>query len=125
LAKVLAVLICFKFPLFTKKCQNPIAIKQIDNFPRSEYLNNCFPMLFNYSFCNRVLFNPWNHRADISAQAYLKPSKKGKKMSPNCFFQTHYKEFCGDSEKNTHLFVGYLVRILRGVDFLSRSFTSG
>jgi hypothetical protein len=25
------------------------------------------------------LFNPWNHRADISAQAYLKRSEKGKK----------------------------------------------
>jgi hypothetical protein len=30
-----------------------------------ERLGNCF-------------FNPWNHRADISAQAYLKPSKMGK-----------------------------------------------
>jgi hypothetical protein len=39
-------------------------------------------------------------------------------MSQNCFFRTHYREFFGDSEKNTHLFFGYLVRILRGVDFL-------
>ena len=74
--------------------------------------------LFFQKYSEFKLFNPWNHRADILAQAYLKPSKKGKKMSPNCFFQTHYKEFCGDSEKNTHLFFGYLSRKLRGVDFL-------
>jgi hypothetical protein len=65
-----------------------------------------------------ILFNPWNHRADISAQAYLKPSKKGKKMSQNCFFRMHYKKFCGDSETNTQFFFGYFVRILRRVDFL-------
>jgi hypothetical protein len=61
--------------------------------------------------------NPRNHRADISAQANLKPSKKDKKMSQNCFFQIHYKEFFGDSEKNTHFVFEYLVRILRGLIF--------
>ena len=30
-------------------------------------------------------FNPWNHRADISAQAYLKPSKKGIKNVTELF----------------------------------------
>jgi hypothetical protein len=29
------------------------------------------------------------------------PSKRAKKMSENCFFRIHYKEFCVDSEKNT------------------------
>ena len=34
---------------------------------------------------DKTLFNPWNHRADISAQAYLKPSKKGKKNVTELF----------------------------------------
>jgi hypothetical protein len=37
-------------------------------------------------------FNPWNHRADISAQAYLKPYQKGQKkchriVSPECIMK--------------------------------------
>jgi hypothetical protein len=63
-------------------------------------------------------FNPWNHRADISAQAYLKPSEKDKKMSQNCFFRIHYKEFCGDFKNNTQFNFRYLVQVLRGIDFL-------
>ena len=32
------------------------------------------------------IINPWNHRADILGQAYLKPSKKGKNVT-ELFFQ--------------------------------------
>ena len=51
------------------------------------------------------MLNPWNHRADISAKAYLKPSKMGKLMLQNCFFRIHYEKVCGDSEKNTQFFL--------------------
>ena len=48
-------------------------------------------------------------------------------MSQNCFFRIHYKELCGDSEKNTNFVFGHLVRILRGwfFEIFRRSFTSG
>jgi hypothetical protein len=37
-----------------------------------------FDQFWGKSELKNFSFNPWNHRADISAQAYLKPSKKGK-----------------------------------------------
>jgi hypothetical protein len=45
--------------------------------------------------------NPWNHRADISAQAYLKPSKMSKINVTELFLPNTLWKICGDSEKNT------------------------
>ena len=42
--------------------------------------------------------------------------KRGK-MSQNCFFRIHYKEFCVDSKKNTYICFGFWVRILGRVNF--------
>jgi hypothetical protein len=47
--------------------------------------------------------NPWNHRADISAQAYLKPSKMAKKCH-RIVSSEYYKKFCGDSKKILNFF---------------------
>jgi hypothetical protein len=46
-------------------------------------------LLFNFLMKEKMKFqlNPWNHRADISAQAYLKPSKKGKKNVTELYLQ--------------------------------------
>jgi hypothetical protein len=44
------------------------------------FVNGTFKLRFM-----KFLVNPWNHRADISAEAYLKPSKKGKKNVTELF----------------------------------------
>ena len=75
-----------------------------------------------YSKCfNQLeLLNPWNHRADISAQAYLNPSKKCKKTCHRIVFLEYiiYVRILRWFWKKYLFFFGYLVRILRGVDFL-------
>jgi hypothetical protein len=68
-----------------------------------ESIERSFPI-----FC----FNPWNHRADISAKVYLKPFKKGKKFYRIVSSEYFIKNFAVIPKKK-HFF-GYLVR----VDFL-------
>ena len=58
----------------------------------------------------------WNHRADISAQTYLKLSQKGKQNVTECILEN----FAVIPQKNSIVFE-YLVQILRGVEFFAKT----
>jgi hypothetical protein len=49
--------------------------------------------------------NPWNHRADISAQAFLKPPKKGEKCHRIVSSEYMMKNFSVIPEKILILFL--------------------
>ena len=73
-----------------------------------------------YFFCGHYPLNPWKHRADISAQVYLKPTKKGKNVAELFLF-------CGDSKKKYPFFwiFGSNITGSRFFEIFRRSFTSG
>ena len=48
-------------------------------------IENWYSDRLEQSDWGQINLNPWNHRADISAQAYLKPSKKWKKNVTELF----------------------------------------
>jgi hypothetical protein len=82
--------------------------------------------IFGHLKVTRKTLNPWNHRADISAQAYLKPSKMAK-INVTEFFLPNTL-FYGECNKILNFVRDIWFEYIRGSWFFEifrRSFTSG